>query len=158
QSALFQGNPAALLPPGLRIVTGLKMIALAVSKLFAPVRLSADYSYRQLAGLQSLAESGALIGLFTGVAVAMLASALWARHRTAFFWTVFAVLTFGVVSNIPFPADAMFHEDVLYLPSAGICALVALAVGALAEARSRELGIVLAAILVIAAGTVTVLR
>jgi len=158
ESALFQGNPAALLPPGLRIVTGLKMTAVAVSKLFVPVRLSADYSYRQVAGVQSLAESGALIGLFTGVAVVMLASALWARHRTAFFWTLFAVLTWGVVSNVPFPADALFHEDVLYLPSAGVCALVALAVGALAEARSRELGVVVAAVLVVAAGTVTVLR
>src|SRR5436309_5240638 len=158
QAALFQGNPAALLSPGLRIVTGLKTTALAVSKLFAPVRLSADYSYRQLVGVQSLAEPGALVGLFTGIAIAMLASALWARHRTAFFWTLFAVLTYGVVSNIPFTADAIFREDVLYLPSAGVCALVALAIGALADARSRELGAVVAAILVVAAGTLTVMR
>ena len=158
QAALFQGNPAALLSPGLRIVTGLKTTALAVSKLFAAVRLSADYSYRQLVGVQSLAEPGALVGLFTGIAIAMLASALWARHRTAFFWTLFAVLTYGVVSNIPFTADAIFREDVLYLPSAGVCALVALAIGALADARSRELGAVVAAILVVAAGTLTVMR
>src|SRR5438046_1910240 len=158
QAALFQGNPAALLSPGLRIVTGLKTTALAVSKLFAPVRLSADSSYRQLVGVQSLAEPGALVGLFTGIAIAMLASALWARHRTAFFWTLFAVLTYGVVSNIPFTADAIFREGLLYLPSAGVCALVALAIGALADARSRELGAVVAAILVVAAGTLTVMR
>ena len=42
ESALFQGNPAALLPPGLRIVTGLKMTAVAVSKRFVPVRLGVD--------------------------------------------------------------------------------------------------------------------
>src|SRR5439155_1120659 len=35
ETAVFQGNPAALLPAALRIVTGLKVTALAVSKLIA---------------------------------------------------------------------------------------------------------------------------
>src|SRR5439155_279156 len=81
-----------------------------------------------LPGVQSLAGPGALVGLFSGVALAVLASGLWARHRVAFFWMACAVLTYGVVSNIPFPTDTIFHEDLLYLPSAGVCALAALAV------------------------------
>ena len=158
ETAVFQGNPAALLPAALRIVTGLKVTALAVSKLIAPVRLSADYSFRQLPAVQSLAEPGALVGLFTGVALAVLASVLWARHRVAFFWMAFTVLTWGVVSSIAFPTDTIFHEDLLYLPSAGVCALAALAVASLAEGRRRPLGAVVVAVLVVAGGVGTVLR
>ena len=158
QTALFQSNPAALLPAGLRIVTGLKVTALAVSKLFVPAPLSADYSYRQLAGVQSLAQPGALVGLFTGVALAVVANVLWTRHRVALFWMAFALLTYGIVSNVPFVADALFREDMLYLPSVGFCALVALPLARLAEVGGRTIGAVVAAVLVVAGGTLTVLR
>ena len=158
QAGFFQANPAALLPAGLRIVTGLKVTALAVSKLFVPARLSADYSYRQLTGVQSLAEPGALLGLFTGVALALVANMLWTRHRLAFFWMAFGVITYGVVSNVPFAADALFREDMLYMPSAGLCALVGLPLARLAEVRGRTLGAVVASVLVVAGGALTVLR
>src|SRR5207249_493691 len=108
--------------------------------------------------VQSLAEPGALVGLFTGVVLAMLANVLWARHRAAFFWMAFAVLTYGTVSNIPFAADAIFREDLLYLPSAGFCALAALAVARLAEGRGQTIAGVVAAALVLAGGARTVLR
>ncbi|TMA39392.1 MAG: tetratricopeptide repeat protein [Deltaproteobacteria bacterium] len=158
QTGIFQANPAALLPAGLRIVTGLKVTALAISKLFVPARLSADYSYRQLSGVQSLAEAGALVGLFAGVALAVVANVLWTRHRAAFFWMAFALITYGVVSNIPFAWEVLFREDMLYMPSAGVCALVALPLARLSEARGRTVGAVVAAVLVVAGGVVTVLR
>jgi len=88
----------------------------------------------------------------------VLASVLWARHRVAFFWMAFTVLTWGVVSSIAFPTDTIFHEDLLYLPSAGVCALAALAVASLAEGRRRPLGAVVVAVLVVAGGVGTVLR
>ncbi len=50
--------------------------------------------------------------------LAALAVVLW-RRRLAFFWLMLALLTYGVVSNIPFPIGTIFGERLLYLPSVG---------------------------------------
>jgi tetratricopeptide (TPR) repeat protein len=67
------------------------------------------------------------------VAAALVGLALVLRRdRVAFFWLALSLGTYGVVSNIVVPIGTIFGERLLYLPSAGFCVLVAMA---LAHAR-----------------------
>src|SRR2546425_10340146 len=73
----------------------------------------------------SAAEPGAIAGLLTAAALLALAPIVW-RYPTALFWYAFALLSYGPVSNLLFPIDTIFRERLLYLPSAGFCALLAM--------------------------------
>ncbi len=112
----FWLNPTASAPAGLRIATALKVQALALWLLLVPFHLSADYYYDQIPVVASLSEPGAIAGLLVAMLLAALAVVLW-RRRLAFFWLMLALLTYGVVSNIPFPIGTIFGERLLYLPS-----------------------------------------
>ena len=79
--------------------TGLKVTALAISKLFVPARLSADYSYRQLSGVQSLAEAGVKIDLLAAHGVGVIAALCGAIDGGARLWSASGLSPLSVLGS-----------------------------------------------------------
>jgi tetratricopeptide (TPR) repeat protein len=127
QAILYWANPAASAPLTARILTALRVLAMAVGLLIWPHPLSADYSYRQIPLIDSALAPGALLGIGVAATLAILVAVLWRRGPVACFWLVLALATYAVVSNVFFPIGTIFGERLLYLPSAGFCVLAALA-------------------------------
>ena len=150
----FAANPAASAPPTLRVLTALGVLARALWLLLVPLHLSADYSYAHLPVVASAAEPAAIAGLLAAAALLALA-AIVRRHPAALFWYAFAVLAWGPVSNLPFPIDTIFRERLLYLPSAGFCALLAMGLVRLAHGWRRAAATAVAAVLVLGWGVRT---
>jgi tetratricopeptide (TPR) repeat protein len=91
-----------------------------------PARLSIDYSYAQI----PLAH-GALQDWLACVAVlaaGLLVVALYWWNCTAFFWSVFAAITFVPMSNLLFPIGTIMAERFLYMPAIGLLACLVMAV------------------------------
>jgi tetratricopeptide (TPR) repeat protein len=147
----FAANPAASAPPTLRVLTGLGVLTRALWLLLVPLRLSADYSYAHIPVVASSAEPVAIAGLLAAATLLALA-AIVRRHPAALFWYAFALLAWGPVSNLPFPIDTIFRERLLYLPSAGFCALLAMALLRPARGPWRAAVAALAAVLVLGWG------
>lgn len=148
-------NPLAALPAYLRIANALPLAWMVLGLHFFPARLAADYSYD---AIPVILNWGVLSAWIVATA-ALLAAWVWASRRsTAVFLGGAIYLTgFAATSNILIPAVNNFGERWAYLPSAGFCLLVALAVERLAQ-RSRTLAFVLLG-LVVAAGLIrTVVR
>ena len=150
----FAANPAASAPPTLRVLTALGVLARALWLLLVPLHLSADYSYAHLPVVASAAEPAAIAGLLAAATLLALA-AIVRRHPAALFWYAFAVLAWGPVSNLPFPIDTIFRERLLYLPSAGFCALLAMGLLRLAHGWRRAAATAVAAVLVLGWGVRT---
>lgn len=115
-----------------------------------PATLSADYSYAQipLAG-GHVGEWLACVAL-----VGAVAAALWlARaNRPVLFFSGFALLTFLPASNLLFPTGTIMAERLLYLPSAGIAAVVAIAMKTIATSRVKLRAITIVVALLVTAG------
>ncbi|HSJ96616.1 MAG TPA: tetratricopeptide repeat protein, partial [Myxococcota bacterium] len=113
-------------PFSTRLATALEILAIYLRLLFFPLRLSADYSMRQVPLLDSLGHPMALAGL--AAAVALLAALAWAIRRRAtplafgFGW--FAV-SYALASNLLTPIGVLVAERLLYLPSLGFCVALA---------------------------------
>jgi protein O-mannosyl-transferase len=142
-------NPAASAPPELRVLTAFRVLALACWRLVAPFRLAADYSFREIPVASSVLEPGVLAGIAIALGVLAAAVVLWRRSRAAFVWLALAVVTWGVVSNFVLPIGTVFGERLLYLPSAGFCLLVAMALVRPAHAPGAALVAVAAAVLLV---------
>ena len=128
-------NPLVALPPSERLLTAIKVIGLYAWRLLVPLRLSADYSYQQIAPVTSPVDAQFIGGL--AVLLGVPAVAWWARRRAPAVALAmgFMALTFALVSNLPFQIGTIMAERLLYLPSAGFCLLA----GALLE-RAATVG------------------
>jgi tetratricopeptide (TPR) repeat protein len=104
--------------------------------LVLPAKLSADYSFRQIDVVRSLAEPWALAGVGFVVAGALALAWSWRRSPVAFVCLALAGASYVVVSNVLVPTGSIFAERFVYLPSAGVCALLAMA-AVRAAGRSR---------------------
>jgi tetratricopeptide (TPR) repeat protein len=128
-------------PLGVRVLTALHLLGLALRLILAPVELSADYAFAALLPSRGVSLDVALgaLGL-----VALVAAAWLARRRAPDVTRGVAIFLvgFATIANVGALLPALFAERLLYLPAAGIA--VALA-GAL---RHRRLGLALAALLV----------
>ena len=126
-------NPLVALPPGARLLTAIKVIGFYAWRLLVPLRLSADYSYQQIAPVTSVVDAQFIGGL--AVLLGVPAVAWWARRRApaVALGMGFMALTFALVSNLLFPIGTIMGERLLYLPSAGFCLLL----GALFERATR---------------------
>jgi tetratricopeptide (TPR) repeat protein len=118
-------NPAAAAPTRVRVLTALRVQALAAKLLVWPWHLSADYSYDHLPIAASLEDAGARTGVIVAAALVAGWLTLWRMRPIAAFWLGFALSSYLVVSNIPFPIGTIFGERLLYLPSVGFCLLAA---------------------------------
>jgi hypothetical protein len=130
-------------PLGVRALTALHLLALALRLILAPVELSADYAFAAL-----LPERGLSVDVALGVLglAALLAAAVLARRRAPDVARGVAIFLvgFAAIANVAALLPALFAERLLYLPAAGIAAALA---GAL-RLLDRRLAVALAALLV----------
>lgn len=148
-------NPLSPLAPWDRIANAAVIVFRYLGRTVFPLLLSADESAWSIPLLSGGSPAGFAAVLF----LAVVASAAVVRIRSAPA-TAFGILFFGVAllptSNLLFPIGTIFAERLLYLPSAGVCLI--LAGGILnAETVSRRRLLVFAAVALFFA-TRTVLR
>jgi len=120
----------------------------ALGLLVAPLHLSADYSYRQIAVAASPFAFGPTAGMAVAAAAGMLAVILWRRTRSGFFWLALTLVSWAVVSNLVVPIGTIFAERLLYLPSVGVCGLLAATLDGPMAARRHPVGLLAAAALI----------
>ena len=123
----FWANPLVSASAYVRLLTAFKVAARAVWLLLAPFRLSAEYSYPQIAPAASIADPGTLVGIALAVGFATVAIWLWGRRSRLVLWAVLSFAAYAIVSNVCFPIGTIFAERLLYLPSAGACVFFAAA-------------------------------
>lgn len=116
-------------------LTAIKVLARYLSLAIWPAKLSADYSYSEIA----LAR-GTLADWTSWIAIALaacLVGLLWKRSRSAFFFACFGFLNLLPVSNLLFPIGTIMAERLLYLPLVGWLACLAIAIDS-ATRRFRQ--------------------
>lgn len=118
-------NPLIDLPTGERVARALVLLGKYVSIGLAPASPSADYSFgtRGLGETVGSADSLLYAALLLGV-IAIAAVGLRRRHPSGFFAAWFLV-AFAVTANVAFPIGTIFADRLAYVPSLGICGLVA---------------------------------
>ena len=118
-------NPLIVEPFGVRLATGIKLLAMQVWLLLWPKHLSIDYSFDVVPVARSLGEPAVLAGTILVLALLVFALARL-RRWPALAWGVLVFLGCAAfTSNIFVPIGTFFGERLLYLPSAGACVAVA---------------------------------
>ncbi|MBD3866773.1 MAG: tetratricopeptide repeat protein [Acidobacteria bacterium] len=123
-------NPLVAVEGGVRLFTGLGLLARYVFLLFAPFRLSADYSgtvipmENSLLSVLPLAGAVLLALLLAGAALPLFSRrpAGSLTHQLALASLMF-LLPYLVIGNLLVQIGTIFAERLLYLPSAGFCLL-----------------------------------
>src|SRR5262249_46101503 len=156
QAIPYWANPLASAPATVRVLTALRVLAMAAGLLVWPHGLSADYSYRQLPVFDSILAPGAWLGLGVAPLPPILPAAPWRRTPVAAFWLALALATYAIVSNVLFPIGTIFGERLLYLPSAGFCVLAALALGAARRPLARAIVSVVVVVVLVDWSAVTI--
>lgn len=120
-------NPLLELPTADRMLRAAILLGKYLALGLVPATPSADYSWgtvglgEQLLSVHSLVYAGLLAGLLV-VGVAGL------RHRHVIgFFVLWFFLAFAITANFVFPIGTIFADRLAYLPSLGICGLVACA-------------------------------
>jgi len=122
-------------------LTAIKILARYLWLAFWPMKLSADYSYAQIALAHGSPEDWVC---WLAVAGALaLTVVLWNRDRLAFFFAGFAFLNLLPASNLLFPIGTMMAERLLYLTLAGLLAALVISLDD-AATRFRFPGVPLA--------------
>ncbi len=130
-------------------LTAVKVMGRYLWLLVWPAKLSSDYSYAQVP-----LSHGSVEDAIACIAVVLLAAATIAsfkRHRAVFFFAAFAFVTFVPASNLLFPTGTIMAERLLYLPSIGVAAAVAIAFFAAGQAFGTRRLPVIAIGLIVAA-------
>ena len=114
-------NPLVVLPAPWRIASALDVALRYGWLLLLPARLSYDYSYDQIAVIDSFADPGLL--WVAALSAAVLALFVWSLRRSKdfFFGLAFFAVTLAVVSNAIVPIGTILGERLLYVPSIGFC-------------------------------------
>jgi protein O-mannosyl-transferase len=114
-------NAMSLVRAPQRILTALWVQVLYLEKSLLPATLSADYSYKQIPLVMSLADPRAWAG------VALIALMVWAFccRPAARVGIALWVIAFLPAANIIMPIGTAMGERLAYLPSAGIALLMA---------------------------------
>jgi len=113
-------------------LTALETTGLYLWKLGWPARLSADYSFNAIAIARgSIQDWLAWLTVAASLAAMTIAAR---RDRAAALFGAFAIVGFIPASNLLFATGTIFGERLLYLPSLGLVALVALLLARLPRA------------------------
>ncbi|MGH9867984.1 MAG: tetratricopeptide repeat protein [Candidatus Polarisedimenticolia bacterium] len=145
-------NPVAAAPFMTRAATAMKVLGLEAMLLVFPWRLSADYSYNQISAAGP-GDPAALAGLALAAGGIALAWAFRHRRFGPALPVLFTLAAIAPVSNIPVPIGTIMAERLLYWPSIGACAgLALLALWAAARAPSDRSGPAALAIGLVLAG------
>jgi tetratricopeptide (TPR) repeat protein len=116
----FLDNPIAGAGFWIGRLTAIKVLAHYLWLALWPMKLSADYSYSEIALARGSFEDW-VAWLAVAAALAVMAI-LWYRSRLAFFFAAFAFLNLLPASNLLFPIGAIMAERFLYLPLVGLVA------------------------------------
>ncbi|MFN7976230.1 MAG: DUF1736 domain-containing protein [Acidobacteriota bacterium] len=119
-------NPLSNIGAPLRIVNVLRLAPVLARLLVWPRTLSADYGYAELP-LASSFDGRTALGVAILLAAIGAAVACRRRSPTVAFGALLAAATYFPASNVPFPIGTIFGERLLYLPSAGLCLVLAAA-------------------------------
>jgi tetratricopeptide (TPR) repeat protein len=125
--------------------------------LVAPFELSADYSPAVILPVREITIEGVL-GLLIGVATAGVALHAWRRRPWVAAGIAWIALGLLPVSNLIFVSGVVLAERTLYLPSAGLSLLVAVAAERLGSPRGARLAAVGYAALLVAFSVVAIRR
>lgn len=147
-------NPIAHLPFLQGRLTALDVLGRYAALLVAPLRLSIDYSYNAIPAAGGPFAPRVLFGALL-VAAWIGALLVAAKRRPAMaFALAWIGLAMAPTSNLLIPIGTIMAERLLYLPSAGFCLLVGLAVAELsrsaADQRRRSGAIRVAAAVILA--------
>jgi tetratricopeptide (TPR) repeat protein len=123
------------------LATALSLIARYARIVVVPVGLANDYSGASIPIEGSLVAFRPIVGAFILGGLAWIAT----RGHAARLFVAIALLPYLLVSNLLVPAGAIFAERFLYLPVAGLCLLLSLAI----DAKARRLAIPATAIVVL---------
>jgi len=154
-------NPLASLPVGWRILNATRVAWKYVALQLYPATLSCDYSFNQIPMYKDWRHT-----LPAAIAAAALVGAwLWVVRRRKTEWVLGGAIylgAFATTANILIPTGTILGERLAYLPSAGLCLLVAavwtrLLAGPL-QKRGQTVGLALLLITVGALGVRTVVR
>jgi tetratricopeptide (TPR) repeat protein len=113
--------------------TAMALVARYASLVVWPFRLANDYSGASIPIEATFAAYRPLLGAALLAALAFVAT----RGRVAALFAAIVFLPYLLVSQFIVPAGAIFAERFLYLPVAGVCLLLALAIGALGVGARR---------------------
>jgi protein O-mannosyl-transferase len=122
-----------------------------------PAHLSNDYSYAQV----PLANGTAIDWLACALLVGGTLAAMWQfrEQRAVVFYAAFALIVFVPASNLLFATGTIMGERLVYLPSAGLAALVAIGLNQLATSGARRrMATAAAAAVIVACGARTFAR
>jgi tetratricopeptide (TPR) repeat protein len=133
----FVDNPIAGAGYWTGRITAIKILGRYLWLALWPMKLSADYSYSQIALVDGSLEAS--ICCLAAAGAVVLTLILWYRSRLAFFFAGFAFLNLLPASNLLFPIGTMMAERLLYLPLVGLVAAAAIAIDA-AVGRFRYSG------------------
>jgi protein O-mannosyl-transferase len=149
-------NPLASLSHGLRIANALRIAWKYLSLQIYPAKLSCNYSYNAILLYANWRHTlFAVLG-----AVCVLALWLWTfvtGRRAWFLAGAIYLMGFAVTGNVVMTTGTIMGERLAYLPSAGLCLLVAL-IGIRLENYNQRLAALVLAMMVLALGTRTVIR
>jgi protein O-mannosyl-transferase len=137
-------------------LTAVAMIARYLVLVVWPARLSADYSYAQVPLATGSVRDW--IAWATAAALAAAVVILYRRDRAAFFFGVFALLTFMPASNLIVPTGTIMAERLIYLPMAGVVALIVLAIDRAARAAPTRWLVGALAVAIVALTARTIVR
>lgn len=116
----FTDNPIVGASFWIGRLTALKVIARYLWLIVWPAKLSVDYSYSEIPlASGSFADCVSWIVIACAIVAIVL---LYRGNRTAFFWALFAAVTFVPMSNLLFPIGTIMAERFLYLPAIGVLA------------------------------------
>jgi len=131
----FLDNPAAHASTGERLVTAVSCLGRYLAKLVLPLGLSADYSYAQIP-VRSSPDAAGILAALVAVATILLALRRGETPRVLAFGGAFFFVAISVASNVVFPVGTIFGERLLYVPAAGLCAVLAHALHRLPSRRA----------------------
>jgi hypothetical protein len=121
-------NPIIMLDVPWRVLNALHVALRYLLLLFFPLHLSYDYSYDQIPLITELGDPrGWLVVATWGLIVAFLVWA-WRRLPGLFLAASFYFVTFSVTSNVVILIGTIMAERLVYLPSAGFCLALAVAI------------------------------
>lgn len=131
-------NPLVFLNPDWRVLNALAVAFRYLGLFVFPRHLSYDYSFDQIRLVTSLKDPIAISTLVGTAALVFCTVWAWRRSRQTFYWLGFFGITFAIVSNVVLPIGTILGERLLYMPSIGLCMLLAMAVMQLARALTAQ--------------------
>jgi Tfp pilus assembly protein PilF len=117
-------NPLVALDGPTRLVNAFALLGRYAALSVFPWELSADYSLARILPIANVASPVVLaeLGLVAALAATVLA---WRRVASVALWGMWFFASFAVTANLLMPIGTIFSERLAYLPSVGVCGLLA---------------------------------